>query len=152
MNREIAAQASVLLLTALLAGCGMANLPASVSWQAKLDAMPDAACVKGAIAATYAVSLADYKHVEAPQTSADHYLIKVPPAAEPAMGITFTKAGNEPVGFTLAYAYSRRYEWADNTAAHALIKAIATRCGVPELAERAKRTTSEHWSPDLLNV
>jgi hypothetical protein len=153
MNREIriAAQASALLLAAFLANCGVASAPTSVSWQAKLDAMPDAACVKGAIAATYAVSLADYKHVEGPQTT-DRYLIKVPPAVEPAMDITFSKAGNEPVGFTLAYGYSGRYEWANNTAAHALIKAISSRCGVPELAERATRTTSGHWSADLGNV
>jgi hypothetical protein len=147
MNTKFSAQTAALLLAALVSGCSTFNPHTSVSWQAKVDTVPSAECVKGAIAVTYNTMLADYNHSQA----GDHYLIKLQ-RSDTVLDLSFSQLQNEPTTFALGYGYSKRSNWANNTVAHALITAISQRCGVPELARRARRTYSGQGDLGPLNI
>lgn len=147
MKTKFSAQSAALLLAVFLSGCSTVNPHTAVSWQAKVDTVPTAECVKGAIAVTYNATLGDYRH----SLGIDHYLIKLK-RSDTVLDLSFTELQNQPTDFTLGYGYSKWSNWADNTVAHALIAAISQRCGVPELQRRARRTYSDHAGAGLSNI
>jgi hypothetical protein len=68
------------------------------------------------------------------------------------MGVSLRTPSKGSALFSINYGYSLRNDAIFTAAANALIAKISTACGVPELAQRARRTVTEHWNPYLFNV
>jgi len=156
-------RAVVVSLALFAAGCGIANMAGGISWRAKLDSIPTADCVRGAIAETDGVRLVDYKHVDKFQlvtpkkpVGMDSYYIDVAELAYASNVDIVISIGryysHQPVSFTLGYSAFEPIQPAAEAAARRLMSKIAARCGVPELEQRVRKQHWQEWEPYFFNV
>ena len=143
--RASTAFALLALSLPIFVGCGLTSESHSIVWTASLDTMPDATCVRGAIASVREISGIDAK------TRPGGYFfgarLEGGNVSGPDIYIVVTREGHDPVQFRMEYGDYQIGGGLRESTANVIVSKLSAACGIPELARRVQEKHESEWHP-----
>ena len=142
--------ASLALSLSVLVGCGLISESHTIVWTASLDTMPDANCVRGAIA-----SVREISGVDARARPGGYFFgarLEGGAVSGPDIYIVVTREGDNPVQFRMEYGDYQIGGGQRESSANAIVSKLSAVCGIPELARRVQEKHESERHPYFFNI